>query len=132
MKTSIGAVCRAVTVVAAFAVAFAAASATLSAHHGWSGNFDEEFQLSGTLETDVSLGGPHATMRVRAADGHVWDATLAPGPRTDRSGLKPGLIPLGSKVTISGHRNRDPKRFEVKTEKVTWNGKTYAPYPDRH
>ena len=71
-------------------------------------------------------------MRVRAADGQVWDVTLAPGPRTDRAGLKPGIIPRGAQVTISGHRNRDAKRFEIKTERVTWNGKTFDVYPDRH
>ena len=25
----------------------------------------------------------------------------------------------------------DPKRFEVKTERVTWNGKTFNVYPGR-
>src|SRR5206468_4884049 len=47
------------------------------AHHGWSGNQDEEFQLTGTVESGVSLAGPHATMKVRA-QGQVWDLTLAP------------------------------------------------------
>jgi len=123
---------RAVVVALALAGVLALTPTRAAAHHGWSGNFDEEFQLSGTLETDVSLGGPHGTMRVRAADGQVWDVTLAPGPRTDRAGLKPGIIPRGAQVTISGHRNRDAKRFEIKTERVTWNGKTFDVYPDRH
>ncbi len=34
-------------------------------------------------------------------------------------------------VTIHGHRNRDPKRYEVKTEQVIWNGRTFNVYPDR-
>ena len=51
------------------------------AHHGWAGNLDEEFQISGTVESPVSLAGPHATMKIRA-DGHVWDLTLAPPART--------------------------------------------------
>lgn len=123
---------RAVGVVLALAGVLVLTPTRVAAHHGWSGNFDQEFQLSGTLETDVSLGGPHGTMRVRAADGQVWDITLAPGPRTDRAGLRPGMIPRGAPVTISGHRNRDAKRFEVKTERVTWNGKTFNVYPDRH
>jgi hypothetical protein len=121
-----------VGVALALAGVLALTSTRAAAHHGWSGNFAEEFQLSGALETDVSLGGPHATMRVRAADGQVWDVTPAPGPRTDRAGLKPGIIPRGAPVTISGHRNRDAKRFEIKTERVTWNGKTFSVYPDRH
>jgi hypothetical protein len=40
------------------------------AHHGWAGNSDEEFELTGTVETGVSLAGPHATMKIRA-DGKV-------------------------------------------------------------
>jgi hypothetical protein len=101
------------------------------AHHGWGGNLDEEFELSGTVDTGVSLAGPHATMKIKDAKGQVWDLTLAPGARTASAGLKEGVIPLGAKVTIHGHRNRDPKRFEVKTERVTWNGKTFNVYPDR-
>jgi hypothetical protein len=102
------------------------------AHHGWSGNFEEDVELSGTVETTVSLGGPHATMSIRSADGQVWSLTLAPGLRTERAGLKAGMIPVGAKVTVVGHRNRDPKRFEMKTEKVTWNGRTFEVYADRH
>jgi hypothetical protein len=100
------------------------------AHHGWAGNSDEEFELTGTVETGVSLAGPHATMKIRA-DGKVWDLTLAPPAATDRAGLKEGIIPVGATVTIHGHRNRDLKRFEVKTERVIWNGRTFNVYPDR-
>ena len=101
------------------------------AHHGWSGASEEEFELSGTVDTGVSLAGPHATMKLKAADGKVWDLTLAPPAATNRAGLKEGIIPVGATVTIHGHRNKDPKRFEVKTEKVTWNGRTFNVYPDR-
>ena len=101
-----------------------------AAHHGWGGNLDEEFELTGTVDTGVSLAGPHATMKLRA-EGKVWDLTLAPPARTERAGLKEGIIPVGATVTIHGHRNRDPKRFEVKTERVIWNGRTFNVYPDR-
>src|SRR6266478_5728490 len=94
-----------------------------SAHHGWAGNSDEEFELTGTVETGVSLAGPHATMKL-LADAKVWDITLAPPARTERAGLKEGIIPVGGTVTMHGNRNRDPKRLEVKTEGVTWNGRT--------
>lgn len=100
------------------------------AHHGWGGNLDEEFELTGTVQTGVSLAGPHATMKI-LADGKVWDLTLAPPAATDRAGLKEGIIPVGAMVTIHGHRNRDPKKLEVKTERVTWNGRTFNVYPDR-
>jgi hypothetical protein len=100
------------------------------AHHGWAGNGDEEFEITGTVQTGVSLAGPHATMKIEA-DGHIWDLTLAPPARTQSAGLKEGVIPVGAKVTVHGHRNRDPKRFEIKTERVTWNGRTFNVYPDR-
>ena len=101
------------------------------AHHGWAGNQDEEFELTGTVARGVSLAGPHATMQLRTSDGKVWDLTLAPPARTEHAGLKEGIIPVGATVTIHGHRNRDLNKLEVKTERVTWNGRTFNVYPDR-
>jgi len=116
-----------------FGIAIVALTVSFSpvlAHHGWSGNSDKEFELSGTVESGVSLAGPHATMKVRS-NGQVWDITLAPPPRTEAAGLKEGVIPVGAQVTIQGHRNLDPKKFEIKTERVIWKGRTYNVYPDR-
>jgi hypothetical protein len=110
--------------------AFVLAALPAAAHHGWGGNLQEEFELSGTVEQPVSLAGPHATMKVRA-QGQLWDITLAPPARTQAAGLNEKAIPVGAQVKIHGHRNSDPKRFEVKTERVTWNGKTFNVYPDR-
>jgi hypothetical protein len=45
--------------------------------------------------------------------------------------LKEGVIPVGAKVTAFGHRHRDPKKFEIKTERVDWNGRLFNVYPDR-
>jgi hypothetical protein len=101
------------------------------AHHGWAGQGTEAFTLKGTVAKSVSLSGPHATMQVKDEKGQVWDLTLAPPPRTKNAGLEDGMIPVGSEVTILGKRNLDPKKFEVKTERVTWNGKNYDVYPDR-
>ena len=113
---------------AAIAILFSAFPAL--AHHGWAGNSDKEFELTGVVETGVSLSGPHATMKIRA-DGQLWDLTLAPPAATKRAGLEEGIIPVGATVTIHGHRNLNPKTFEVKTERVIWNGKTFNVYPDR-
>jgi hypothetical protein len=101
-----------------------------SAHHGWGGYLDSDFEITGTLESPVSVAGPHATMKVRV-ENQVWDVVLAPPARTERAGLKVGVIPVGAKVTASGHRHADPKKFEIKTERVTWNGRVFAVYPDR-
>jgi hypothetical protein len=102
----------------------------LAAHHGWGGYSEQEFELTGTVEKAVSLAGPHATMRVKAGN-QVWDVTLAPPARTQNAGLVESTIPVGATVTIHGHRHMDLKRFEVKTERVTWNKRVFNVYPDR-
>jgi hypothetical protein len=112
------------------AVVVTAIAVPAVSHHGWAGQGDEQFQLSGTVEQPVSLAGPHATMKVRA-EGQVWDITLAPPPRTQSAGLTPDALKKGDQVTVSGHRAKDAKRFEIKTERVTAGGKTYNVYPDR-
>jgi hypothetical protein len=101
------------------------------AHHGWGGNSEQETEMTGTLEAPVSLAGPHATMKMRV-NGQVWDITLAPSGRTSGAGLKEGVIPVGATVTVTGHRNKTANRFEMKTERVTWNNRVFAVYPDRH
>ena len=113
------------------ALALAVAISPVSAHHGWSGQGSDAFELTGTLHTAVSLAGPHATMRIADKSGQVWDITLASPAATERAGLKEGIIPVGAAVTIRGKRSSDPKRFEVKTERVTYAGKNYDVYPDR-
>ena len=111
--------------------AVALLSSPISAHHGWGGNSAQEFDLTGVVTSGVSLAGPHATMKIKASNGQVWDITLAPSARTAQAGLKEGVIPVGAQVTVHGHRNSDPKRFEIKTERVMWNGRTFNVYPDR-
>jgi hypothetical protein len=101
------------------------------AHHGWAGQSTEDFTLKGKVSKALSLSGPHATMQITDEKGQVWDLTLAPPTRTEAAGLKEGMIPIGADVAILGKRNLDPKRFEVKTERVTFNGKNYDVYPDR-
>jgi len=110
--------------------ALALSPLTVAAHHGWAGNATEEFEISGTVESPLNMSGPHATMKIRA-EGQVWDLTLAPPPVTKNAGLIENVIPVGAKVTVHGHRNRDPKRFEIKTERLTWNGRTFDVYPNR-
>jgi hypothetical protein len=101
------------------------------AHHGWGGQQTDKTEISGTLKTDVSLSGPHATMQITDDKGQVWDVTLAPPPRTQNAGLLPGIIPVGAKVKIVGNRNSDLKKFEIKTVRVTYDGKNFDVYPDR-
>ena len=101
------------------------------AHHGWAGQQQDQSEITGTLKTDVDLAGPHGTMQIVDDKGQLWDVTLAPAARTQNARLKPGVIPVGAKVTIRGNRNSDLKKFEMKTVRVTYDGKNYDVYPDR-
>lgn len=103
-------------------------SASASAHHGWGGN-NEAFELTGTVVATVDLSGPHATMQVRDSDGQVWDITLAPAPRTARARLREDTLAVGDQVTLSGMRNDDSTKFEMKTRRVSHEGTNYDVYP---
>ena len=103
----------------------------LSAHHGWGGYVDQLSDITGTVSAPVSLAGPHATLKVNGSDGHVWDVVLAPPPRTEAAGLKEGMIPVGAKVVVHGQKHRDPKKFEIKTTRLTWEGRVFNVDPDR-
>lgn len=115
-------------------LAIVALGATLAvpafAHHGWGGNASEESEVTGTLEM-VSLAGPHATMKVRVGE-QLWDITLAPPARSQRAGLRENSIPVGAMVTVRGHRNMTAGRYEMKSERVTWNDQVFDVYPNRH
>lgn len=116
--------------IASASLTLALSAVPAAAHHGWGGQAKEHFELTGTVEAPVSLAGPHATMKIRS-EGKVWDITLAPSSRTARAGLTEKTLPVGAEVTIRGHRNLDQSRLEVKTERVTYNGKLYDVYPER-
>ena len=100
------------------------------AHHGWAGQGSEQVEISGKVHAPVRLAGPHATMQVMV-DDQVWDVTLAPAARTQSAGLAAGTFKVGDPVTVRGNRNNDPKRFEIKTVRVSGNGRNYDVYPDR-
>jgi hypothetical protein len=116
---------------AAFIALICVAVRPVSAHHGWGSYSENEFEISGTVMTPVTLVGPHATMQIKSADGKTWDLTLAPPARTEAAGLKEMTIPVGSTITAHGHRAKDQNRYEVKTERVTWNNRVFNVYPDR-
>lgn len=113
----------------AIGLLFAVLGANTFAHHGWSGNTAGDVEVSGIVVTEVSLAGAHGTMQIRDVDGHLWDITLAPGPRTHRAGLREGTIPAGAEVTVIGERNDDPEVYEAKIRRVIWGDKIFDVYP---
>jgi hypothetical protein len=120
-----------ITILAAIVLMAVAMAAPSSAHHGWSEYQDEQFELTGALVTPVSLAGPHATAQIRA-DDDVWDIVLAPSTRTAAAGVTEDVIPVGATVTASGHRHLDEATLEIKTERLTYNGKVFNVYPERN
>ena len=122
---------RIATRVLLLAVLFGSFSLAVSAHHGWGGYETKEFEISGAVDTPLALSGPHATMKIKV-DGQVWALTLAPPAQTVKSGIREAKIPAGATITAHGHRSVDPKNFEIKTERIIYNGKTFNVYPDRN
>lgn len=120
-----------IIVLAAFALMAVAISPPVSAHHGWSEYQDEQFEITGTLATPVSLAGPHATAQIQVGD-ELWDLVFAPSTRTAEAGLTEDVIPVGDTVTASGHRHLDEATLEVKTERLTWNDTLFNVYPERN
>ena len=119
---------RSISTATAGAAALTLLSSAALAHHGWAGN-TEAFELTGTVAAPVDLSGPHGTMQVRDADGKVWDITLAPAARSARAGLSEDTLAVGAQVTVSGMRNDNPERLEIKTRRVTHDGTNYDVYP---
>ena len=99
------------------------------AHHGWADYQTEDSEVSGVVQS-VELGAPHGVIKVKAANG-VWDLVLAPPAGIQRSGLERSALPVGTQVTARGHRHNDPKRLEIKTERLVVGARTYDLYPDR-
>jgi hypothetical protein len=113
----------------AVAAAFAILSSPSSAHHGWAGYLDEEFALTGVVES-ANLGGPHGLLRVRSGRA-VWDVVLSPPTRISRAGLTLAVVPRGTRVRAEGHRHRNPNRLEMKSERLVVGGRTFNLYPER-
>ena len=115
--------------IVAAAIAALALGSPSAAHHGWQGYLDEEFSLTGVVER-ANLGGPHGLLRVRAGR-QVWDVVLAPPTRIQRAGLTLAAIPRGTRVTAHGHRHRNPRQLEMKTERLIVGTRTFDLYPER-
>lgn len=110
-------------------LAAAALTSPTAAHHGWVGYLSQDFSLTGVVES-ANLGGPHGSMRVRAAGG-TWEVVLAPPTRNARAGLTADAVRPGTRVTAHGHRHRNPGTLEMKTERLTVGNRTFNLYPER-
>ncbi|WP_150910364.1 DUF6152 family protein [Marinobacter halotolerans] len=107
---------------------FLAASGA-QAHHGWAWATDEEFEITGTVES-VRLGNPHGEVTI-SVDGQAWVVEVGQPWRNDRVGLSREMLSQGREITVHGHRSAREGERLVKAERVVIDGKNYDLYPDR-
>ena len=100
------------------------------AHHGWSRYTKADFTLMGVV-VEKDFGNPHDRLSVEI-DGQVWNALMSPPGRSRSAGFSEKEISIGDTVTLHGHRHSDKKVFEMKTERIEVNGKSYGLYPERY
>lgn len=104
-------------------------SGAVHAHHGWTWYTGEALELTGTV-MDTFWGNPHDRLTLRVGE-ETWDVWLGPPGRNDRAGFHKGMVEVGDEVTVYGHRHVDGKRFEMKTERVRFDGSLFNMYPER-
>ena len=51
------------------------ATSTAQAHHGWAWATDEEFEITGVIQS-VRLGSPHGEVTIRATQGYSGPTTV--------------------------------------------------------
>lgn len=108
--------------------AFLATSAA-QAHHGWAWATDEEFEITGAVES-VRLGNPHGEVTIDV-DGEAWVVEVGQPWRNDRVGLSKEMLSEGREITVHGHRSARKGERLVKAERVVIDGTNYDLYPDR-
>jgi Family of unknown function (DUF6152) len=105
------------------------ASSRSWAHHGWGWATDEEFELTGQIQS-VRLGNPHGEMILKVDDA-IWEVEIGQPWRNSRAGLTVDLLSAGTEVTVHGHRSSNPHVLLMKAERLIIAGKDYNLYPDR-
>ncbi len=96
--------------------------ALILAHHGW-GSYDSKnpITITGKILTS-QYENPHATLTVQATD-KVWTVTLAPTSRMRNRGALPGLITVGTEISVYGYPSTVQPN-EMRAERITSGGKT--------
>lgn len=105
------------------------AASTVQAHHGWAWATDEEFEITGTIES-TRLGNPHGEVTI-GVEGDDWVVEVGQPWRNDRAGLSKDMLSEGREITVHGHRSSEEGERLVKAERIVIDGESYDLYPDR-
>ncbi len=125
---------KSVGVLAACGIVLAAASSA-RAHHSFAAAFDASHPVAiDGVVTQIRLENPHAWFFIDATDatGAVQRWGFEGGTPTSlvRSGLKPGFIKVGDRVTMKGWRARDlSQNAAAVREIVLADGRAFAVGP---
>lgn len=99
------------------------------AHHGWAWATDEEFEITGVIQS-ARLGNPHGELTIDV-DGEEWVVEVGQPWRNDRVGLTEEMLSPGREITVHGHRSAKEGERLVKAERVVIDGENYDLYPGR-
>ena len=105
------------------------AASTAQAHHGWAWATDEEFEITGTIQS-MRLGNPHGEVTIDV-DGEAWVVEVGQPWRNDRVGLSKEILSVGREMTVHGHRSAKDGERLVKAERIVIDGTNYDLYPGR-
>jgi len=115
---------RALTPIMLTGALLAMASATVFAHHGWSG-YKEVIEMSATV-TELKLGNPHDRLIAADESGQEWNLLLAPPARNRRFGFGEDSVSVGDEISLYGQKH--PQRFEVKVHCLYRGGEMLYSY----
>ncbi|ESQ76660.1 DUF6152 family protein [Asticcacaulis sp. AC402] len=110
-------------------VAALVAATPVLAHHGWAWTEEKQTTLTGTIQS-ISMVPPHPVLKVKAADGVLWQVDLGNPVQTEKSGFRGDTAKVGDSITVLGNRALDKTRH-MKAVRITLAGKNYDMYPDR-
>lgn len=111
------------------ALATAAMTTPLLAHHGWSWAEHGNSEVTGVV-TKAELGNPHGIVTLDVK-GEVWQVEVGQPWRNERAGLTDAMMSPGVTLTAKGHRSAKPDQKLLKAERIVIDGKTFDLYPDR-